>query len=340
MAPPRDTKNIIPNPDALIPDPSGPNLSGPGRHLGVKPTNFFAGAELDRAGIQRKDAGWVEAQLAHPECRVLPMWRDTNLVEMGDDPRLAMLPVDAARGLARDNAEFTLLGMDGEGARFVVDISGLEDPMETPELRGRGEFIGLRDIGALLSRGDGAMCAHAKGLVYWHSRHRFCGVCGAATVSSEAGHVRKCSDAACAALHFPRTDPAVIMLVTFGDKCLLGRKNQWNQYQYSTLAGFVEPGESLEEAVAREVKEEAGIEVSKVHYHSSQPWPFPGNLMLGFTAEAATTEIVIDHNELVDARWFDRAEVIDFEERSGNKLRLPRRVSIARHLIRDWLEGN
>ncbi|MEE8516166.1 MAG: NAD(+) diphosphatase [Alphaproteobacteria bacterium] len=330
MAPPRDTKTISAMPD----------VSAPAPHLGVKPTNFFAGSGLDRAGIQRKDAGWVEAQLADPGCRILPMWRDTNLVEMGDDPTLAMLDADAARGLAGDTADFVLLGVDHAGARFVVDISAHEAPLETPELRGRGDFIGLRDIGALLSRSDGALLAHAKGLMYWHSRHRFCGVCGSATISAEAGHVRKCSDAACATLHFPRTDPAVIMLVTHADKCLLGRKNQWNRYQYSALAGFVEPGESLEEAVAREVKEETAIEVSKVHYHSSQPWPFPGNLMLGFTAEAATTEIEIDPNELVDARWFDRTEVADFEEKSGNKLRVARRVSIARHLIRDWLEGS
>jgi NAD+ diphosphatase len=175
-------------------------------------------------------------------------------------------------------------------------------------------------------------------MLFWHSRHRFCGVCGSPTRSEEAGHMRRCTDAECHAMHFPRTDPAVIMLVVDGDRALLGRnKNFPLPGMYSTLAGFVEPGESLEGAVAREVREEAGIVVGAVHYHSSQPWPFPANIMLGFYAEAVSTEVSLDDGELADARWFERDWLLSHED--DDSFRLPRRDSIARRLIEDWLAG-
>jgi NAD+ diphosphatase len=186
-----------------------------------------------------------------------------------------------------------------------------------------------------MDRAEGSVLAYARGMIWWHSRHRFCGVCGGPTESAEAGHVRRCLDAACATTHFPRTDPAVIMLVTDGERALLGRQKAWPKGQHSTLAGFVEPGECLEDAVAREVCEETGIRVEEVRYHSSQPWPFPASIMLGFTASAATTEIAVDTSELEDARWFERGWI----RRHGDddEFRLPRRDSIARHLIEDWL---
>jgi NAD+ diphosphatase len=170
--------------------------------------------------------------------------------------------------------------------------------------------------------------------MWWHARHRFCGVCGAPTESVEAGHVRRCTSPACGASHFPRTDPAVIMLVHDGDRALLGRQKIWPPGMYSTLAGFVEPGESLEETVAREVFEESGIRVAEVRYHSSQPWPFPASLMIGFHAAAASREIRMDQSELEDCGWFSRAELRDFG-RQGKAL--PRADSIARRLIEDWL---
>ena len=172
-------------------------------------------------------------------------------------------------------------------------------------------------------------------MIFWHSRHRFCGVCGAPTRSEEAGHVRRCTEAGCATMHFPRTDPAVIMLVTDGDRALLGRNKNFLPGMYSTLAGFVEPGESLEDAVAREVREETAIEVGAVHYHSSQPWPFPANIMLGFYAEAASTAITVDYGELEDARWFERDWLLSHTD--DDNFRLPRRDFIARRLIEDWL---
>jgi NAD+ diphosphatase len=187
----------------------------------------------------------------------------------------------------------------------------------------------------------------ARALFFWHRRHLFCGLCGSPTVPGEAGFVRKCTNAECGTTHFPRTDPAVIMLVVDGDKCLLGRRPGRQNFMYSTLAGFVEPGESLEEAVAREVMEETDIRVANVRYAHSQPWPFPANLMLGFYADAASREISLNDQELADARWFTRDEVRDLmvvrdrteSERLGGALHLPRPISIARRLISEWIEG-
>jgi NAD+ diphosphatase len=189
-----------------------------------------------------------------------------------------------------------------------------------------------------MDRREGALLALARAIMFWHARHRYCGLCGSPTRSEEAGHMRRCTNPACNTMHFPRTDPAVIMLVTDGHRALLGRnKNFPLPGMYSTLAGFVEPGESLEDAVAREVREESGIEVAAVHYHSSQPWPFPANIMLGFHAEARTTEITIDYGELEDARWFTRDWLTSHTD--DDSFRLPRLDSIARRLIEDWLHG-
>jgi NAD+ diphosphatase len=199
-------------------------------------------------------------------------------------------------------------------------------------------FADLRQIGPRIERQEGALLALARAMMFWHSRHRYCGLCGSPTRSEEAGHVRRCTNALCSAMHFPRTDPAVIMLVTNGDRALMGRSKNFVPGMYSTLAGFVEPGESLEMAVAREVREETGIDIGPVHYHSSQPWPFPANIMLGFHAEALTTEITVDYGELEDARWYERNWLLSHVD--DDSFRLPRLDSIARRLIGDWLHGN
>jgi NAD+ diphosphatase len=197
-----------------------------------------------------------------------------------------------------------------------------------------------------MDRRQGAMLAYARGLIHWHRRHRFCGRCGSPTQSRHGGHMRLCTNAECGREHFPRTDPAVIMLVTRpgldggpdggpdGGAVLMGRQKSWTEGMYSTLAGFVDPGESLEEAVAREVHEEAGIAVADVTYMASQPWPFPSSLMLGFRARATSMEIHINRDELDDARWFTRDQIARFGEAG---LSLPRQVSIARWLIDQWL---
>ena len=310
--------------------------------------NIFAGGGVDRAGLMRKDTGWVEQHLGHPDSRVVPVWRDRHLVRLEDDATPVMLTVAELRALApAADAPLPFLGLHEERAVFCADISHLDEPLEHPALRERGALMDIRDVAALMGRAEAQILAHARALLYWHRRHLFCGVCGAPTVPEEAGHVRACTNADCGVHHFPRTDPAVIMLVVDGDTCLLGRRAGRGNMMYSTLAGFVEPGESLEEAVAREVMEETGVAVANVRYAHSQPWPFPANLMLGFYADAASTGIRVNEEELADARWFGRDEVCELmaardradAEKLDNAYRLPRPISIARRLIGDWLDG-
>ena len=295
--------------------------------------NFYAAGGLDRAGWRRKDPDWIAAQLNHPASRFVLVWRSQNLVLSGDgrEPQAAFL----ARHEIEVEGESVLLGLVGEQAFFALDLSAVETPLAALRAAAPVEFTDLRRVGPLLARQEGALLAYARGIAYWHGRHRFCGVCGAPTRSEEGGHVRRCSDARCNTQHFPRTDPAVIMLVHDGDRCLLGRQRIWPTGMHSTLAGFVEPGESLEEAVAREVQEETAILVDEVRYHSSQPWPFPASIMLGFHARARSTRIEVDHAELEDARWYERAWLLAHQD--DDNFRLPRRDSIARRLLEDWL---
>jgi NAD+ diphosphatase len=295
--------------------------------------NFYTFAEIDRVGHLRRDAAWLTARMAHPGSRFLPVWRTQNLViAAAAPPRAALI---APHQLAHDLGEAVLLGLAGEDAVFAIDLSAHDEPLAALRHDQPLEFADLRRVGPLIERAEGSLLAYARGMVWWHQRHRFCGICGSATQSVDAGHVRRCGNPACATAHFPRTDPAVIMLVTDGERALLGRQRIWPKGQHSTLAGFVEPGESLEDAVAREVREETGIVVGEVKYHSSQPWPFPSSIMLGFTATAKTVDITVDPNELEDARWFDRRFLLDHHD--DDTFRLPRRDSIARRLIEDWL---
>jgi NAD+ diphosphatase len=297
----------------------------------MRPTNFYAAAGIDRAGHRRKDPAWVAERLQHPSTRFVPVWRTQSLVAK-ETPRAVFVGGEA---LSWREGDAVLLGMDEEAALFALDLSPLETPIEAIRAAEPVEFRDLRAVGPLLARGEGSLLAYARGMTWWNQRHRFCGICGSPARSEEAGHVRKCTNAACGVSHFPRTDPAVIMLVTDGDRCLLGRQPQFPKGMHSTLAGFVEPGESLEEAVAREVREETAIVVDDVTYHSSQPWPFPASIMLGFYARAATTEIRVDKSELQDAHWYDRDWLLAHAD--DDEFRLPRRDSIARRLIEDWL---
>jgi len=296
--------------------------------------NFYAANAFDRAGHRRRERDWLAQRLEHPETRFVPVWRGQNLVtQTGEGNPAAVLLTQHA--LAAAVEEPILLGMQEERAYFAVDLSHHEAPLAAIAVGGAAEFADLRRVGALLARNEGAILAYARGMLHWHGRHRFCGICGSATRSEEAGHVRRCVDPECNTAHFPRTDPAVIMLVIDGERALLGRQKVWPKGQHSTLAGFVEPGESLEQAVAREVHEETGIVVTDVSYHSSQPWPFPASIMLGFTARAVTAEIVVDPGELENARWFERSFILAHPD--DDEFRLPRRDSIARRLIEDWL---
>lgn len=296
--------------------------------------NFYAGGGLDRLAHLRTEEGWIERLLGEDRVRIVAVWQSRNLVVPGDNPRAALLPLDAVRPWFDQARTRAVLGESGERLHLAIDVSHWSEEEAQRQAAGIGEWTDLRRVGPLIGREEGSLLAYARGLMWWHARHRFCGVCGAPTESVEAGHVRRCTNPDCKTSHFPRTDPAVIMLVHDGDRALLGRQKVWPPGMYSTLAGFVEPGESLEETVAREVFEESGIRVADVRYHSSQPWPFPASLMIGFHASAASREIRLNQSELEDAAWFSRAELRNFAAQGKN---LPRIDSIARRLVEDWL---
>jgi NAD+ diphosphatase len=298
--------------------------------------NFYAGVPLDRADRLRGDPDQLAALLANPRSRLVPLWRSQHLI--AGEAEAVWLDHGAVEGLLETGGHTIFLGLREEVAYLAVDLSHLEEPDLGPLAAGRGDFRDLRAVGPLMNREDSAILAYARGLAHWHSRHGFCGVCCAATLSEKGGHQRRCTNADCGAMHFPRTDPAVIMLIhDGGERCLLGRQPTWPPGMHSTLAGFVEPGESLEEAVAREVWEEVGLKVAvaDVTYSSSQPWPFPASIMLGFHARADFAPLQLGPDELESARWYSRAEL----ERSpeDETFKLPRRDSIARRLIEDWL---
>ena len=301
----------------------------------MKPSNFYAETELDRASERRGDEGWIKRLLDDPNTRFVPVWRARNLVMPGETPEAAFLSPGEAAEFMDQGAVTVLLGLLDDLAHFAIDVSAIEDPAGMDIFSKRGEFTELRQVGSLLERNQGSLLSYARAITHWHRQHRHCGVCGAVSEICESGHLRVCSDPSCATQHFPRTDPAVIMLVTRDDRALLGRKAEWVPKMYSALAGFVEPGESLEQAVAREVMEEVGIEISDVRYHSSQPWPFPASLMLGFHAIAVTEEIDFNRDELEDARWFSRAELA---AGGAGLARRSRSDSIARRLINGWIE--
>ncbi len=296
--------------------------------------NVYSASPLDRIATRREDAAWIEQQLSDPNSLFVPVWRNRNLVrgmEAGS-PEAVYISGETAAALRMQGGPWAFLGLLDERAVFAVDISVTDDPL--PLLPAElGSFVDLRSVGWGVPRPEASVLAHARGLMHWRTRQRFCGVCGGACEVRSSGHMMLCT--ACNTQHFPRTDPAVIMLVHRGDHALLGHSTRFPRAtMYSTLAGFVEPGETLEEAVQREVLEESGIKVGAVHYHSSQPWPFPGNIMLGFYAEGLTEEITIDPEELKDARWFSRDDIRNCDQLG---FQLPRADSIARRLIEDWL---
>jgi NAD+ diphosphatase len=271
----------------------------------------FAGGALDRAADRRADEAWIAAARNDPRARAVVVG-PTGVALAGEALRLVGLD-----GLEAADGHF--LGIAEGGVPLFV----LPAPDGT-------ELTGLRDAAATLSQADAGLAAYASALAHWHDTHRYCGVCGELTEAREAGHSRRCANGH---VHHPRTDPVVIMLVSDGDRLMLGRRPPWPPGRYSCLAGFVEPGESLEAAVAREVLEEAGVSVGAVEYRLSQPWPFPLSLMLGFEATYASGEARVADAELEDVAWFTRDEIA-----SGTPL-LPPSFTIARRLIDGWLAG-
>jgi NAD+ diphosphatase len=298
--------------------------------------NMFVAQVLNRAHNRRKSEGWVRERLDAPDSLFLPIWQSKVLVTDGEAPRPVFLKRHEIGQAMQDDAEALFLGVDDGRDLFAIELrTGHDAPPSPPD--GFGSFRDLRAVGPLLSKKDGALLAYAKTLTYWHGRNHFCGACGNPSKVSEGGHVRVCSNPDCGALHFPRTDPAIIVLIRCGEKCLLARQPIWPKLMYSVIAGFVEPGESAEAAVVREAFEEAGVRVKNVFYHSSQPWPFPSSLMLGFTAEAESESLRLGDKELEDARWFSRQELKQSVE--NGTLRLPSTISIAYHLIEDWFDS-
>ena len=296
-------------------------------------SNVYTGSPLDRMAHFRDNEAWISGRLLDAETLFVPVWRAQVLTDHHDEPGAVFLRGSEADLLREFRGPWAFLGSRGANAVFAVDVSAAEDPsvLLPPE---RGRFEDLRTLSGRLPAEDAAILAHARGLMHWQLRHKFCGVCGGSCEPRSAGYSQRC--AICGAHHFPRTDPAVIMLVHRGDNVLLGNSQRFpNTSMYSTLAGFVEPGESLEEAVCREVMEEVGVSVATIRYHSSQPWPFPASIMLGFYAEALADEITIQQDELRDARWFTPVEL---KNPVAHGFQLPRSDSIARRLIEDWLE--
>jgi NAD+ diphosphatase len=290
--------------------------------------NVFAGAFVDRSGEMRKDADWLKEALSSAETRFVPVWGDHCLV--GGDPLQLMLLERRRIENFLDEHNQIFLGLFRGKPAFAVAIAA----DGTPPYSELGEFQELRYLGTVLPADEANLAAHARGLVLWHSSQLFCGRCGSSARPDAGGNSRRCVNSECGREIFPRVDPAIIVLVADGDRCLLGRQTGWPEGLYSTIAGFVEPGESLEDAVRREVYEETNIRVAAVSYHSSQPWPFPSSLMLGFVAQADTTveqDIQLNDGELEDAHWFTRKEL-----RSGFP-KMPFSISIARRLVDGWL---
>ena len=299
-------------------------------------THIFAGDPLDRVDAARRDSAWVEAQIDAPTSRFLPFWSMKVLATNTAEPRLAWQDHDILTHLA-DGAEPVLLGFHEKVAHFALDVSGPVDPVGAFNLDQAIDFVEPRHIATRLPLSESGTMAHAKSFVDWHARHGFCARCGAHTRAQLGGKERICD--ACGTHHFPRTDPVAIMLIHHGSRCLLGRSSRHGTGAYSALAGFIDQGESIEEAVRREIMEEASIEVGEVCYHSSQPWPYPSSLMIGCIAEALSTSIEIDDQELDDVRWFTRDEILtglEEPQKAEPAVSLPSRIAIAHHLLKAW----
>ena len=304
--------------------------------LGPRPRFAYAASLLDRAGHRRSDAAALAALENDPASRTYVIAGDMVVLrrtQTGLDP--LFLPA-AAQNLGRA-AEATFLGLRDGSAFFAVAL----DPAAADALQTRGEFA-IADLRSIAVRGlvDAdhlPPLAEGKALLNWHARHQFCPNCGAATASVEGGWRRDCRS--CKTQHFPRTDPVVIMLAVHGDRCLLGRSHRFQPGMWSCLAGFVEPGEAIEDAVRRETREEAGIVCGRVSYFASQPWPFPTSLMIGCHAEALSHEIVLDRTELDDARWFAREDIgLILARTHPAGFTAPQPFAIAYHIIRSWVE--
>jgi NAD+ diphosphatase len=296
-------------------------------------TAFFTGMALDRGQSLRSDPAWVAQQLEMASARGVAASRDGVLLDELE-PRLLRKRLTSLTSTDASAAESILLGLEDSAPLFAVDLEALDAAAHRSFVQG-GTIVSLREAGAVMSRPEGGVAAYLVALLNWHRRHRFCANCGAATLVAEGGYSRRCPS--CGAVHFPRTDPVVIMLVENAGRLLFGRHADWPRGQYSALAGFVSPGESVEEAVVREVREESGLEVYDPTFVTSQPWPFPSSLMLGFAARSDGGEPTPRDGELEDVRWFTLDEIRGALAVSNSELVLPPSISIARFLVEWWV---
>ena len=301
--------------------------------------NTFAGNPLDRGGDRREDPVWLAAQTDNPEALALAIWNGGALIEdHPEGPRLAWLDLKHARALSPGHEVF--LGLWKAAPVFAVELEGSADPAEGP-VKGLGAFHEMRDAAALLPGPEAAMAGGAKSLFDWRRRHGFCAACGQMSNDACGGWKRICP--ACKTEHFPRVDPVAIMLPVYlgGPEpiCLLGRQAVWPEGRMSALAGFLEPGETIEEGCAREIAEEAGLTVTAVRYHSSQPWPFPSQLMIGLIAEVSDDKATPDQTELEAVAWLTRAEAKALLAGTHPAFKAPGSIAISRVLIQAWVDG-
>ena len=294
--------------------------------------NRFTSVRLDRLVQYRDDAEWVARTLNSEAARFVPMWRSRSLIEVSDSGQLAVYLKPGELDDLSSIQPPTLLGTDGKRYFFAVSINDRQREAVL-QLRPEASFLDLRRASVDMDAKHAGVLAYAKALHYWQHRHHFCGVCGHPNRLQSAGHKLVCSNEECARQSFPRIDPAIIVLVTHGNACLLGRNASWPPKRFSTLAGFVEPGESLEDAVVREVYEESHVRLREIHYVSSQPWPFPASSMCGFYAEAESRDCLAS-DELEELRWFTVDELTAAVRDRSVLLSAP--VSIAFRLLADW----
>lgn len=294
--------------------------------------NFYAAGTLNRASEYRIDAQHYLKKLNDPAAKFIPIWKNKNLVSTSTQLSPVYLTKAEADSFITGNNTVAFLGSHQHIPYFTFDIPQEEAPEElTTE---HAQFKDLREITPSVTREESSIMAYARALLHWHRTHRYCGKCGHSTESKEAGHMRQCTNPSCLEKHYPRTDSAIIVLITYEQHCLLVRQPNWPERRYATVAGFLEPGESLEDAVAREALEETGLTLTDIKYHSSQPWPFPASIMVGFTAKATSMDFKLDKQEIEAACWLTRQELI--QKIKSKEISLPPDLSISYRLIEDW----
>ncbi|MEM9717185.1 MAG: NAD(+) diphosphatase [Pseudomonadota bacterium] len=318
------------------------------KHLPFEHSVTFGTSGLDRNGLARPDEAALDALWSDPKRQLMIFWRGKVLVNEGETEIQRLAPGSSFEPTSRSDAIY--LGQDADAPVWAVSIrdwpsfdkdtlnKSFFDPstIKHPQHQ-TGGFVELRKVMVLISRRDAELAASARSLIEYHRTHQYCSYCGGQTKTTKGGWGRVCLD--CERQHFPRNDPVVIMLITHGDKLLLGRSPQWPEDMFSLLAGFVEPGETIENAVRREAMEEAGIDVGDVRYIGSQPWPFPASMMLGCQAKALTTDINLDPLELAEAKWVSKEELVADLADGSTSLKAARKGAIAQHLIRGWVAG-